>query len=80
MQYLDLDKMINSDGKVIDSNSYTALKQLDKASDQTDVLNDLGKTPMTLIIKNKKIISSYLGYANKETMNDILKKAGLKKK
>lgn len=80
VQYLDLDKMINSDGKVIDSNSYTALKQLDKASDQTDVLNDLGKTPMTLIIKNKKIISSYLGYANKETMKDILKKARLKKK
>lgn len=79
-QYIDLAKIIDfNTGSILDNNAYTILANLDTVESEKDVMNELGSTPMMLIIRDKKIIGSYVGYSDYETFAKVLEDNGLKK-
>ena len=46
---------------------------------QKDVMKDWGATPMTLVIKNNKIVDSLVGATDAATLEKMVKNNGLAK-
>lgn len=79
-QYINIKEVIDlSQNKIVNEDELNYLKELDIKSEDVNITSDLGRTPLTLFIKNKKIIKSYLGYANYETLVGLLSDVGLVK-
>lgn len=77
--YIDIAKIIDfSNGDVIDQNSYDILNALTGEGYEDYMSENLGATPMILIIKNNKIVRAHTGYSEYDTFKTVLNEAGIK--
>ena len=77
--YIDIAKIIDfSNGDVIDQNSYDILSALTGEGYEDYMAENLGATPMILIIKNNKIVGAHTGYSEYDTFKTVLNEAGIK--
>lgn len=82
-QYIDLDKMIARNGDqayISDEDSYDALVELTGKDYDGWVKENFGKTPMTLIVKDNKILYGGLGALEDSTLKTQFEKVGISKK
>ncbi len=82
VRYLDLEKVIDvfsPNWDVIDQESYNAMVSLPTASGYETFMDDFGATPMTIVIKNGKIIGGVVGYVEEDTLIKALKDSGFLK-
>ena len=82
--YIDLAKMVNFNVEqpyITDSDAYKTLSSLTgKGEWETFAKDNVGGTPLTLIIKDGKVIGGVSGAAAVEKIEAVFKDAGLKKK
>lgn len=78
--YIDLADIFDfSSGEqvtLLDEEAYDILMNFATDKDNEDVMEEFGATPMTLIIKNNKIIGSFTGAADAVTVADKLEDEG----
>lgn len=81
-KYIDLADIIDLEkGTITDEDSYNALMDLDAVSDyETFMENNFGRTPLTLFIKNSKIIGTISGYVDSDELATQLETYGISKK
>lgn len=80
-QYIDILNVIDLYGnKIVNEDELNYLKNMKKVQEQSKVFDEIGRTPLTLFVKNREIIDSYLGYADYDTFISILNRVGLEKK
>ena len=82
VRYIDLEKVIDvfsPNWDVIDQESYNAMVSLPTASGYETFMDDFGATPMTIVIKNGKIIGGVVGYVEEDTLIKALKDSGFLK-
>ncbi len=82
VRYVDLEKIIDiysPNWDVIDQESYNAMVSLPTASGYETFMDDFGATPMTIVIKNGKIIGGVVGYVEEDTLIKALKDSGFLK-
>lgn len=80
IKYIDMAKIIDySNSTITDSEAISTLQNLSTNDAQKDVMDNLGSTPMTLIIKNNKIIDSLLYAADEDAVKTLLENNGLGK-
>ena len=80
-RYIDLTDIVDINaGTITDSDSYAALLGL-SADDEyaTFMEENFGGTPLTLIIKNSKIIGAVNGYVDESTLSTTLEAEGFSK-
>lgn len=78
-QYIDIAKIIDyNTGNISDQDSYDILSNMDTVEDQASVMQEFGATPMTLIIKDNKIIDSVVGYVEADALTSLVEENGLK--
>jgi len=80
--YLDFGKMVDftlASPTVSDEDEYDALVEWISASDYADHISSGIGTPMTMFVKNGKIVNFIGGYVDAETLDTYLKKEGFKK-
>ena len=65
---------------LLDQEAYDILMNFATDKENEKVMEDFGSTPMTLIIKDNKIIGSFTGAADTETLFETLEKEGFKQK
>lgn len=63
---------------LLDEKAYDIMMKFETDKDNEGVMDDFGATPMTLIIKNNKIIGSFTGALEEETVLSTLEKEGFK--
>lgn len=83
--YLDLADIIDfssNPATIIDDEAYDLLVnfQTDGATENKDVMEQFGSTPMTLVIKKNKIVGNYVGAYDEATALEILEAEGFKQK
>ena len=81
--YLDLAKVLDFSGSqvtVLDEEAFDILMNFKTDKDNEDVMENFGATPMTLIIKNNKIVGNIIGALPEEDVTDTLKDEGFKLK
>lgn len=83
--YLDLADIIDfssNPATIIDEEAYDLLVnfQTDGATENKDVMEQFGSTPMTLVIKKNKIVGNYVGAYDEATALEILEDEGFKQK
>lgn len=79
--YLDLADMFDFSGEevsLLDEEAYNIMMDFATDEDNEDVMEEFGATPMTLIIKNNKIIGSFTGALDSETVTETLEEEGFK--
>lgn len=78
--YVDIAKIIDfSAGGVKDQKNYDAITKLDTVSELDGYMEEnFGATPMTLIIKDGKIVAAETGYMESSALNSYLEKNGFK--
>ncbi len=82
VRYIDLEKLIDiysPNWDVIDQKSYDTLMNLNATDEYKTFMNELGATPMTIIIKDNTIIGGIMGYVPEETLINDLEGLGFKK-
>ncbi len=80
-QYINiLDIYDYANSSIIDKSEYDYLNNLDRVKSEENFMKSFSYTPLTLFVKNKKIVKTYLGEADYETFSGILEDLGLKKK
>lgn len=81
-KYIDLAEIIDlSKGTITDQDSYDALMNLDAVSDyETFMKDNFGRTPLTLFIKDSKIIGTISGYVDSDELAKQLENNGISKK
>ncbi len=82
--YIDLETFIEISqysATIIDAEAYETLESLtsDDSKYKTFAKDNLGGTPLTLIIKNNKVIGGIGGYVDTPNIEAAFKEAGLKK-
>jgi len=76
--YIDIAKILDYEkGGILDEEANTIMTGLKTTDDQEDVMDDWGSTPMTLIIKNNKIIDSMVGAGDTSALETLVKNNGL---
>lgn len=79
-KYIDIAKIIDfTAGSISDNDSYETLINLKTSKEQKGVMDNFGATPMTLVIKDNKIVDSIIGYVENETLQEVIKNNGLAK-
>lgn len=81
-KYIDLADIIDLEkGTITDEDSYNALMDLDAVSDYETYMEDnFGRTPLTLFIKDSKIIGTISGYVDSDELATQLETYGISKK
>ena len=82
IRYVDLEKVIDvysPNWDVIDQESYNAMVSLPTIAGYETFMDDFGATPMTVVIKNGKIIGGVVGYVEEDTLIKALKDSGFLK-
>ena len=82
VRYVDLEKIIDiysPNWDVIDQESYNAMVSLPTIAGYETFMDDFGATPMTVVIKNGKIIGGVVGYVEEDTLIKALKDSGFLK-
>lgn len=81
-KYIDIAKIYDFtsySGDVIDKESEKILKNLKTTENTVGFMNDFGATPMTLFVKDNKLIGGALGYYPKDSFEQELEKVGFTK-
>lgn len=83
--YLDLAEVFDFSTNpvgVLDEEAYNLLAnfQTDGKTENKDIMQQLGATPMTLVIKKNKIVGNFVGAYDEATALQILKDEGFKEK
>lgn len=81
--YLDLSKVLDFSGSqvtVLDEEAFDILIEFKTDKDNKSVMENFGATPMTLIIKNNKIVGNIIGALDEDAVTDTLKDEGFKLK
>ena len=81
--YLDLAKVLDFTGSqvtVLDEEAFDILMNFATDKDNKDVMENFGATPMTLIIKNNKIVGNIIGALEEDVVTKTLKDEGFKLK
>lgn len=73
MLYMDISKIDP------DSKDYDKMVNLPAAKDFEDVMEDFGATPMTLVVKDGKIVNATVGYQKYEGFAAFVESVGFKK-
>lgn len=77
--YIDIAKIIDfSNGNIIDQDEYNTLSSLTGKEYENYMKENLGATPMILIMKDNKIVGAQTGYSEYENFETILNNAGIK--
>ena len=80
--YIDLGKIIDftkDPAEISDQASYDTLSNLKGEGDYDGyVKENLGRTPMILIVKDNKVINAQTGYSDFDTFDKVLKDSGFK--
>ena len=80
VKYIDMAKIIDYDNQsIIDSSAISKLQNMKTNDAQKNVMDNLGSTPMTLVIKNNRIVDSLVYAADAETLQTVLENNGLGK-
>ena len=78
--YLDIAKIYDySRGVKIDEDAESIMLNLKTSDSQKDVMQNFGSTPMTLVIKNGRIVDSIIGYVDAGTLDALVTDNGLNK-
>ena len=78
-KYLDLGQIMEfPSGNIKDQEAYDIMINYDVV-DGSSVMDKFGTTPMILVIHDKKIVASQVGYREYDVFEQFLEKAGLKK-
>lgn len=78
--YIDIAKILDyTNGGTLDEEADKIMQDFATSDEQKDVMNDWGATPMTLVIKNNKIVDSLVGAADASTLETLVKDNGLAK-
>lgn len=80
--YIDIAKILDFTGQsgVLDEEANNIMKNLEAVKDQEQLMNEnWGATPMTLVIKDSKIIDSLVGASDAATLENLVKNNGLTK-
>ena len=76
-RYIDLEKLVNLEtGEVTEPEEVDYLVQLEATEEYKNFMDDFGATPMTLIVKEEKIVGGIMGYTPKENLIEQLKDLG----
>ena len=76
--YLDIAKIYDyQNGVVLDKDAESIMVGLKTNDSQKDVMNNFGSTPMTLVIKNGKVVDSIVGYVDAGTLETLVSSNGL---
>ena len=76
--YLDIAKIYDyQNGVVLDKAAETTMINLKTNDAQKDVMKNFGSTPMTLVIKNGKVVDSIVGYVDAGTIETLVTSNGL---
>ena len=71
--YIDIAKIMDfTNGDMLDQNAYDILNSLTGEGYEDYMTENLGATPMILIIKDNKIIGAHTGYSEYETFKTVL--------
>ena len=77
--YIDIAKIIDfSTGQILDQKAYDTLSSLTGKGYENYMEENLGATPMILILEKGKIIGEQAGYSEYETFKSVLETAGIK--
>ena len=79
VRYIDLEKLVDiysPTWEVTDQESYDDLVNLKTTPGYEIFMDDLGSTPMTIVIRDNKIIGGVVGYVEEETLIQTLKDSG----
>lgn len=77
--YIDIAKIIDfSNGEVLDQDSFDILNSLTGEGYEDYMSENLGATPMILIIKDNKIVGAHTGYSEYDAFKSVLNDAGIK--
>lgn len=78
--YLDIAKIYDySRGVKLDEDAESIMLNLKTSDSQKGVMNNFGSTPMTLVIKNGKVVDSIIGYVDAGTLDSMVVENGLNK-
>lgn len=76
--YLDIAKIYDyQNGVVLDSASESVMLNLKTSDSQKGIMKNFGSTPMTLVIKNGKVVDSIVGYVDAGTLETLVSSNGL---
>ena len=68
-RYIDLEKIENiQTGEILDKKSEEAIINIATTEEYKGFMDEFGATPMTIIVKNNKVIGGIMGYRPKETL------------
>ncbi len=77
--YLDIAKIYDyQNGVVLDSAAEKIMLDLKTSDSQKGIMSNFGSTPMTLVIKNGKVVDSIVGYVDAGTVETLVSSNGLK--
>lgn len=79
--YLDLADIFDFSGEqvtLLDEKAYDIMMNFATDKENEKIMDEFGATPMTLIIKNNKIVGSFTGALDAETITSTLKAEGFK--
>ncbi len=79
VRYIDLEKLVDiysPTWEVTDQESHDALVNLKTTSGFETFMDDLGATPMTIVIEDNRIIGGVVGYVEEDTLIQTLKDSG----
>lgn len=78
--YLDIAKIYDySRGVKLDEDAEKIMLNLKTSDSQKDVMQNFGSTPMTLVIKNNKVVDAIVGYVDASTLDQLVTNNGLNK-
>ena len=78
--YLDIAKIYDySRGVKLDEDAEKIMLNLKTSDNQKGVMDNFGSTPMTLVIKNNKVVDSIIGYVDAGTLDQLVTSNGLNK-
>ena len=79
--YIDIAKILDYTGGTgaLDKEADEIMQKFATSDSQKDVMKDWGATPMTLVIKNNKIVDSLVGATDAATLEKMVKNNGLAK-
>ena len=80
-KYIDLAKIISiQTWELIDEDSYNTLIDIPAESGYENIiLQEFGATPLTIIIRDNKIINAFAGYVEESELSDVLESVGFSK-
>ena len=79
--YIDIAKILDYTGGsgALDNEANNIMSKFAANEANKNVMDDWGATPMTLVIKDNKIVDALVGAADAATLEDLVKRNGLAK-